>query len=115
MEQYLEQFVALANGAKLSVLVAMIFANLITGIAVSVYTGSFRLKQVADFLLTRVLPYVLSYFAVALVAVVEPAWQPAVTAVWAVIIAALAGAILANLKETGVNLPDFLAGGKEES
>ncbi len=113
MEQYIEQFVALANGTKLTILVAMIFANLITGIAVSIFTGAFRLKKVADFLLTRVLPYVLSYFAVVFVAVVEPAWQPAVTVVWGVIIAALAGAILANLKEMGINLPDFLAGGEE--
>ena len=114
MEQYLEQFIILANGTKLSILVAMIFANLITGVAVSIYTGTFRLKEVAGFLLTRVLPYILSYFAVAFVAVVETAWQPAITAVWAIIIAALAGAILANLKEMGINLPDFLTGGKEE-
>ncbi len=114
MEQYMEQFINLANGIKLSILVAMIFANLITGVAVSIFTGVFRLKAVADFLLARVLPGVLCYFAVVIVAVVEPAWQPAVTAVWAVIIASLTGAILANLREMGIDLPDFLAGGKEE-
>jgi len=114
MEQYIGQFVALANGTKLSILVALIFANLVTGVAVSIWTKTFRLKAVGDFLLSRVLPYVLSYFAVVLVAVVEPAWQPAVTAVWAVIIAALVGAILANLKEMGINLPESLAGKKEQ-
>ena len=114
MEQYLEQFFGLADGTKLTILVAMIFANLVTGLAASVFTGAFRLKQVADFLLTRVLPHVLSYFTVTLVAVVEPAWQPAVTVVWALIMAALSGAILANLKEMGIDLPDLLAGGKEE-
>jgi hypothetical protein len=114
MEQYIEQFISLANGIKLSILVAAIFANLVTGLAVSIFTGAFRLKETAGFLLTRVLPYVLGYFAVCFVAVVEPAWQPAVTAVWAVIIAALTGAILANLKEMGINLPDFIAGGKED-
>jgi len=114
MEQYIGQFVALANGPKISILVALIFANLVTGVAVSIWTKTFRLKAVGDFLLSRVLPYVLSYFAVVLVAVVEPAWQPAVTAVWAVIIAALVGAILANLKEMGINLPESLAGKKEQ-
>jgi len=114
MEQYIEQFVALANGVKLSVLVALIFANLITGVAVSIYTSIFRLKAVGAFLLSRVLPYVLSYFAVVIVAVVEPAWGIAVTVVWGVIIAALTGAILANLKEIGVNLPDSIAGDKEK-
>lgn len=111
MEQYLEQFVALANGVKLSVLIALIFANLITGVAVSIYTRTFRLKAIGAFLISRVLPYVLSYFAVVIVVVVEPAWEIAVTIVWGVIIAALVGAILTNFKEMGVSIPDFLGGG----
>lgn len=113
MEGYLEQFIALANGTKLSVLVAMIFANFILGLAVSIYKKTFRLKAVADFMLTRVLPYVLSYMAVVIIAVVQPAWEVAVTVAWGVIILALVGAILAKLKEIGINIPDFLAGEKE--
>ena len=113
MEQYLEQFVALVNGTKLTILVAMVFANLLTGIAVSIYTGSFRLKLVADFLVSKVLPYLISYLAVGVVAVVEPSWKAAVTVVWGLIIVALAGAILTNLKEMGINLPDFLGGEKK--
>ena len=113
MDQYLEQFILLANGTKLSILVGMITANLILGVAVSIYTKVFRLKEVGGFLFTRVLPYVLSYFAVVMVAIVEPVWEVAVTIVWAVIIAALTGAILTNLKEMGINLPDVLAGEKE--
>lgn len=113
LEQYLEQFIALADGVKLSVLVAMIVANFLTGVAVSIYTKTFRLKALGDFLLTRVLPYVISYFAVVIIAMVEPAWGVAVTIVWGVIILSLAGAILANLKEMGVKLPDSLAGKKE--
>jgi phage-related holin len=115
MEAYLAQFIALANGTKLSVLVALIFANLVTGVAVSIYTRTFRLKEIGDFLLTRVLPYVLSYFAVVTVAVVEPVWEKAVTVVWGIIILALAGAILQNLKEMGIQIPDFLGGKPDES
>ncbi len=114
MEQYLEQFVALADGTKLTILVAMIFANLITSVAVSIYTKTFRLKALGDFLLTRVLPYILGYFAVAFIAVVETTWQPAVTVVWGIIIASLVGAILTNLKEIGINLPDSIAGEKKD-
>ncbi len=110
MEEYLTQFIALADGTKLSVLVAMIFANLLTGIATSIYFKEFRLRAVGDFLLSKVLPYVLGYFAVVVVAVVEPTWQVAVSIVWVLILASLVGAILANLKEMGINLPDFLAG-----
>lgn len=110
----LVQFVNLADGIKLSVLVAMIFANVLLGIAVSIYSRTFRLKAIADFLLSRILPYIISYFAVVFIAIVEPAWKIAVTIVWGIIIAALAGAILANLKEMGISLPDSLAGTKKE-
>lgn len=113
MEEYLTQFIALADGTKLSILVAMIAANLILGLAVSIYTKTFRLKAVADFLVSRVLPYVLGYFAVVILAIVIPAWGVAVTIVWGVIILALAGAILAKLKEMGIKLPESLAGKKE--
>lgn len=113
IEEYLEQFIILANGIKLSILVSMITANLILGVAVSLWKGEFRLKAVADFLVTRVLPYILSYFAVVIVALVEPAWEVAVTIVWGIIILALTGAILANLKEMGIHLPKSIAGKKE--
>ncbi len=112
IEEYLEQFVSLANGLKLSVLVSMITANLILGVAVSLWKKKFRLKAIADFLVTRVLPYVLSYFAVVIVAIVEPAWEAAVTIVWGIIILALTGAILAKLKEMGIHLPESIAGKK---
>ncbi len=110
MENLWSQFVALADGVKLSLLMSLIFGNFLTGLAVSIYKKTFVLKQVADFLYSRVLPYVISYLAVVAVAVVDEAWQPAVIIVWGVILAALVGAILANLKEMGVNIPDFLGG-----
>ena len=112
-EQYLTQFIALADGMKLTVLMAMIFANFIIGCAVSIFAGEFRLKAIADFLYKRILPYIISYAAIVVVAVVQPAWEVAVTIVWAVIIAALVGAILGNLKEMGINLPESLAGDKQ--
>ncbi len=114
MEKYFELFIVLVNGIRLGVLVALILSNFITGVAASIYTSTFRLKEIANFLLSRVLPYVLGYFAVALVALVEPSWEVAVTAIWAVITAALVGAILTNLREMGIELPDFLAGSDPE-
>jgi len=112
IEEYLEQFIILANGIKLSVLVSMIAANVILGVAVSLWKKEFRLKAVADFLVTRVLPYVLGYFAVVIIAIVEPTWEIAVTIVWGIIILALTGAILAKLKEMGIHLPESIAGRK---
>jgi len=110
MENFLNQFTALADGIKLTLLAVLIVANFLTGIAVSIYTGTFRLKEVGSFLCTRVLPYLVSYIAVCAIATVEPAWKAATVIVWGVILAALAGAILTNLKEMGIKLPDALAG-----
>ncbi|MBA7623299.1 hypothetical protein ES703_30693 [subsurface metagenome] len=113
LDQYLDQFIALANGMKLTVLIAMVAANFLLGLASSFYHGSFRLKAIADFLVKRVLPYIICYLAVVVIAVVEPSWEAAVTVVWALIIAALVGAIFGNLKEMGIHLPESLAGNKE--
>lgn len=110
VQDYIQEFIALVDGIKITILVAMIAANFLLAVAVSLYTKKFRLKSLGDFLLTRVLPYVISYGAVGMIAVVEPSWKVAVTIVWGIIIASLVGAILSNLKEMGINLPDSIAG-----
>lgn len=104
------QFVALIDGAKLVSLGVLILVNFITGLAVAIKAGKFQLKELADFLRSRVVPYVLGYFSVGLVALVKPEWAAAVTVVWGGIIITLIGAILVNLKELGINLPDALGG-----
>lgn len=110
MEGYIAQFITLVNGTKLTVLCALILANFILGIAVSIKSKTFRLKEIGDFMVSRVVPYILGYFAVGILAVVEPSWAPWVTAAWGIIILALAGAIIANLKEIGIKLPDSIGG-----
>ena len=115
IEEYINQFILLANGVKLTTLISLIFANLILGIAVSVYTGTFRLKCVADFLAKRVLPYTLGYFAIVVIAMVENTWIPAITVTWALILAALFGSILKNLKDMGISIPKVLAGEKDDN
>lgn len=112
MEQYIAQFVALADGTKLTVLIGMVIANFLLGVAASIYTEEFRLEALADFLKNRVLPYIVTYFGVVVVAIVQPAWETYVTAVWGIIIAALVGHIAKNLKDMGLPLPDFIGGKK---
>ncbi|MFA5572423.1 MAG: phage holin family protein [Candidatus Bathyarchaeia archaeon] len=112
METFLAQFVEVIDGVKLTLLFALVFANFLTGVAVSIYMKEFRLKKLGDFLVSRVLPYLVSYIAVGLIATLEVSWKPAVTAVWGIILASLVGAILTNLKEMGINLPDSLGGSK---
>jgi predicted membrane protein len=110
LEAIINQIIALADGTKLAVLVALIAANFFGGLAVSLYAKNFQLKKVGDFLLSRVIPYILGYFVVVFLVYVEPSWQIAIPIVWGIIVAALVGAILTHLKELGLNLPDILAG-----
>jgi len=105
-----EQYVAVVDGVKLTVLMAMILANFGLGLAVSIKDKTFRLKEIADFMRSRVLPGILGYFAIGFVALTDSSWMPAVTVTWGFIIATLTGAILQSLKELGVNLPDSLGG-----
>jgi len=108
---YIQQFVALVDGVKLTLLIALILCNFITGIAVSIKTKTFNLKGMGDFLVTRIMPYIVGYFGVGLLALIESSWAWAVTAVWAVILATLVGALLQNLRELGISLPGSLGGG----
>ena len=110
MEAMLNQILALADGIKLVVLVALIAANLFGGLAVALYTKNFQLKKVAEFLLSRVIPYVLGYFVVVFLVFVNPSWAIMIPIVWGIIVAALVGAILTHLKELGLNVPEVLAG-----
>lgn len=111
----INNYVTLIDGFKLITLGALVAANFLTGVAVSIYTKTFRLKALGCFLYSRILPYLVSYMAMGIVAMVKTEWMIAVNIVWGVIVLALIGAILANLKEMGINLPDSLAGNKEEN
>lgn len=113
MENYVQQYISLVDGMKITVLMALIVANFLTGLAVSIKTATFRLKELADMMATRILPYVLGYLAVGVVALVDQAWQIAIPVTWGIIILTLAGAIIQNLKELGIKLPDSLGGNNE--
>jgi len=107
-----EQYFAVVDGVKLTVLMAMILANFGLGLAVSIKDKTFRLKEFADFMRSRVLPCIVGYFAIGFVALTDSAWTPAVTVIWGFIIATLTGAILQSLKELGLNVPNPLGGGE---
>ncbi len=112
---YIQQFIGLIDGLKLTLLLALIIANFVTCIAVAIKTRTFEMKKMGEFLYSRILPYVVAYFGVGIVALVDSSWTWAVTAVWAVILATLVGAILQNLRELGVSIPKELGGGGSET
>jgi len=105
-EEYVCQFVELANTAKLATLVGLILANLIAGVAASIKTGEFRLAALGDFMLKRIVAYILGYLSIVVVAVIQPEWEAAITLVWAFIVAALLGHLLGNLKDLGLPIPE---------
>lgn len=102
-----QHFVDLADGVKLNLMMALIFANVATGIAVGIYTGQFLFKKVGDFLLKRLIPAVLGYAAVIAVGMADDAWKVFIPVVWAFIITMLTAAVLENLKELGLPIPDI--------
>jgi len=113
--EYINQFIALVDGIKLTTLFASIICNFLTGIAVAIKTHTFELKKIGEFLYTRILPYIVAYFGVGIAAIVDNSWAWAVTAAWGIILATLAGAILTNLKELGINKIPPVLGGKNST
>lgn len=105
----LDQFITLMDGVKLTLLMALIIANFVTGIAVAIKSQTFALKKMGEFLYTRILPFIVAYLGIGVVALIDNSWAWAATAVWAVILATLVGAILQNLKELGIKIPDILS------
>lgn len=108
--EIINHFISLVDGVKLTTILALIIANFITGIAVSIKNKNFNLKEAGQFLYERVLPYVVGYFGVGVIATIDSGWEWAVPATWVIILATLTGAILQNLKELGVAIPEQLRG-----
>lgn len=112
MSDFFTQYKELIDGVKIFTMLALVIVNFGTGVAVSLKTGKFNLKEMGSFLGTRVAPFIISYLAVGVIGVIDHTWAWTVPAVWAIILATLTGAILQNLKELGVPIPSILSGGK---
>lgn len=95
-------------------ILGLIAANVIAGIAASFYTRQFRLGSVADWLLTRAVPYLLGAGTIQLVLLtVPPEWSGITekfsSGVWLFAIAALVGHILGTLRDIGLPVPPAIA------
>ena len=98
----------LAND-QVRLILALIAADVLLGIAASIRAGQFQLSRLGAFLGSKVVPYLLGYAGVRLVAEVMPEWAPYSTAVWLVVVAALVGDLTANLQQLGLPLPPALS------
>lgn len=91
----------------------LVLADVLSGIALSFYTKEFRLGAVADFLLTRAIPYFLGAGSLQLVLLSVPAeWSGIAdtgsTTIWLFAVAALVGHLLDNLRQMGLPIPQVL-------
>lgn len=104
---------AVYNNDLVRAVLGLILANVLVGIAVSLYTRTFRLGDVGDWLLTRAIPYLLGAGVVQVVLLAVPEQysgmgQATGALVWGFVLAALVGKILTGLRELGLPVPDPL-------
>jgi hypothetical protein len=93
---------------QLKLLLALVAADVLLAIAVALFKGTFNLGQLADFLRTRLAPFLLAYTGIKLVALADPSLDLGVTVVWAAIIAAEVGRIIGHIGDIGLPVPGFL-------
>lgn len=93
------------DGVK--VIVLHVAFNVIVAVAAALYTSTFNLKKLADFLIKKLLPYVLVYFAIKLFGDAIGLAGFALV-VWAVIEATLIGDLTDSLALLGLKLPDTI-------
>jgi hypothetical protein len=104
----LRQFAVLIWGNPIAqAVLLLLFANVLSDIGAALYTKTFALATVADWIVTRALPYVLGALVVQLAtfALPDQIGQPAATATWAFVDLALIGHILGDLQEMGIPIP----------
>lgn len=98
----------------------LLAANVMSGLARALYSGSFRLGEIGDFLRTRALPYVLGAGSVQVVLyTAPPEWSgvtdAAASAVWLFAIGSIAGHTFENLRQMGMPLPAALGAKKDDA
>ena len=109
LEKLLALLLAALATAQVKVILGGIVADVLVNIGVSLYTGTFRLPYIANFIKSKLLPYLFGYAAVAILAYVDPkAYGAFPSVVFAFISASLLGDVLDALKQLGLPVPVFL-------
>jgi hypothetical protein len=107
------------NHAMVQFALALLAADVLSGLAISLYQKQFKLGASADFLWSRALPYFLGAGALQLVVMTIPPSYPiggvdsALTSViWGFVVAALLGQLLDNLRQMGLPIPEIMTAKK---
>lgn len=99
---FLNQYMALVNGVKLSTLFGLIALDFVLGVVVAIFNHTFQWSKLASFLDTDVLKLAAGYFLVGVFALMEPAAEGMVWATWAIIDAKLIADIVQKFKNLGI-------------
>jgi hypothetical protein len=95
-------------------ILGLLAADVISGIAKSMYDGDFRLGETAGFLWTRAIPFVMGAGSLQIILLTVPDEYRGVvtsgmgTAVWVAAIAGLLAQVLDNLRQMGLPIPAIL-------
>lgn len=94
---------------QMRVIAIFLAVDIILGIAAAIAGKSFNFNKVANFMATGVLPYLLGFAVVVMVAsgFATYGWI-ASTVIFVAIILKLLGSIISNLASLGVNMPPIL-------
>jgi hypothetical protein len=96
------------TGTDVTVLVALLAANLVLSVLASLVKGTFTLRKVADFIPNRLVPLV-GYLVIASLADLVGGWAAVAAATYAGLVALYSAGILAAIKSiTGMKLPDVI-------
>ena len=92
----------------IKVIVCHTAINFVVAIATALYVKDFDFRRVAEWLYTKLLPYVMIYGAVKMLGV-EAGLEWLALPVWALIETTLTGDLVDNLGKLGVPIPEQLA------
>lgn len=115
----MEWLISIFSTGWVKAVVVLMFANVATGIAVALYTGVFDLGDLASWLRSRAVPYLLGGAAAKLAVQIGGAdlgiTPDMADAVWAFVILALVGHIIQNLRELGLPLSQQFGAPRSDS
>ncbi len=101
----MDTFLTVLNEPDIKAIGCLIFLDLVLGVAAAIKQQEYEWERLGRFLLTNVLPYILVYAAIKLVAYEMPEWEAVRIAVLATIVMTLAGSIALYAKRLGLNIP----------
>lgn len=93
---------AIYNNYQAKVLVALVAANFLVAVYGAVRSGTFSLRRVGDVVNLQLVPYLVAYGTVSLLAWAMPDLSVIREIAWIALVASGVGTVLRNVKEWGV-------------